>query len=82
MLEVELGPGDLLLAYSDGVVDAQSPTGEFFGEERLIELLGNGAACPQDAIEGVLEGLKEFTHGKAPYDDLTLVAAQWTGCTG
>ncbi|MCP4899123.1 MAG: SpoIIE family protein phosphatase [bacterium] len=79
MLEVELEPGDLLLAYSDGVVDAQSPEGEFFGEERLVDLLNNGASSPQDAIEGVLQGLKDFTHGKAPYDDLTLVAAQWTG---
>lgn len=79
LLEVDLEPGDLLLAYSDGVVDAQAPDGEFFGEERLVDLLGNGASSPQAAIDGVLEGLKDFTGETVAYDDVTLVAARWTG---
>jgi serine phosphatase RsbU (regulator of sigma subunit) len=79
MLEVELEPGDLLLAYSDGVVDAQSPGGEFFGEQRLVDVLSNGGSSPSQMIESIVDELREFTQGKAPYDDVTLVVAQRKG---
>jgi serine phosphatase RsbU (regulator of sigma subunit) len=79
LLEVELGPGDLLLAYSDGVVDAQSPDGEFFGEERLVEVLSNGVKSPKQVVDSVIQNLREFTQGTEPYDDVTLVVAQRIG---
>ncbi len=79
VLETSLAPGDLLLAYSDGVVDAQSPDGQFFGEDRLLRVL---AQCPDDtkgAVNWILESIEEFTTGHTPYDDVTLLAARWTG---
>lgn len=80
VLETRLGPGDLLLAYSDGVVDAQSPGEEFFGETRLVELLaGTTATDPGEMVDTVLAALDDFTRGHVPYDDLTLVAVQRTG---
>ena len=33
--QAPLEPGDLILGYSDGVIEAQSPSGEFFGDDRL-----------------------------------------------
>jgi serine phosphatase RsbU (regulator of sigma subunit) len=79
VLEVSLGPDDLLLAYSDGVVDARSQSGEFFGEDRLNAALLDAPADPQAAINWVLEALEGFTEGHVPYDDVTLVAARWIG---
>ncbi len=79
VLEVVLGSDDLLLAYSDGVVDARSPDGEFFGEDRLNAALLEGPEEPQAAINWVLETLEGFTEGHVPYDDVTLVAARWIG---
>ena len=37
-----LEPGDLLLVYTDGITDARDPSGAFFGEDRLRELVIDG----------------------------------------
>jgi serine phosphatase RsbU (regulator of sigma subunit) len=79
VLDQHLEPGDLLLAYSDGVVDARSPDGEFFGEDRLNGTLLESPRDPKAAVNWILEALEEFTQGHVPYDDLTLVAARWLG---
>ena len=71
--------GDLLLAYSDGVVEAQSPDGEFFGEERLARVLASCDPAPSAAVAAVLEAVDEFAGDTPPYDDITLVAARWVG---
>ena len=76
MLTASLAPGDLLLAYSDGVVDAVSPDGESFGEERLIRVLDECPAEPAQAVNWVIEALEAFTRGHTPYDDVTLVVAR------
>jgi serine phosphatase RsbU (regulator of sigma subunit) len=67
-------PGDLVLAYSDGVIEAQSPRGEFFGEERLAAVLAACPAEPQAVLAQVLAALEAFTAGADPYDDVTLLA--------
>ncbi|HSL18845.1 MAG TPA: SpoIIE family protein phosphatase [Methylomirabilota bacterium] len=80
VLQVELDPGDLVLAYSDGVVDAQSPSGDLFGEDRLAAVLATApGSSPQAIVNFVLEEVEAFTGGHTPYDDLTLLAARWTG---
>lgn len=73
-LRATLDPGDLVLAYSDGVVEAQAPDGELFGQERLEEVLRGCPAEPQAVVDGVLAALDTFTRGVEPYDDVTLLA--------
>ena len=79
VLATSMRPDDLLLAYSDGVVDAQSPDGEFFGEDRLTEAFLDCPGDPNQAINWILESLEGFTRGHTPFDDVTLVAARWVG---
>ncbi len=74
-LETDVGSGELLLAYSDGVVEACSPSGEFFGSERLAAVLSGCPVEPDAAVERVLAAVEEFTQGGPQYDDMTLVAA-------
>lgn len=69
-----LGPGDLVLAFSDGATDALSPEGEPFGAVRLAEVLAAAPPRPEDALERVLSAIAQFTRGAEPYDDITLVA--------
>jgi len=78
IMESEIEVGDLIVAYSDGVVEAQSPAGDFFGEERLAHSLGEAPADPQDAVNFLLEEIEAFTCGHTPYDDVTLLAASWS----
>ena len=73
-LEARLGPGELLFAYSDSVLEAHSPDGEMFGEERLAAVLAAAPADPEAVLERVLAALGAFTRGQEPYDDLTVIA--------
>jgi sigma-B regulation protein RsbU (phosphoserine phosphatase) len=72
---VRLAPGESLLLYTDGVIEARSPAREFFGEERLTALaaaervLGAQALCDR-----VLSAVSEHTGGQPHTDDITVVA--------
>ena len=66
--------GDCVLGYSDGVVEAQSPSGELFGIERLVDVVSSSSAPPSALIDEILAALERFTLGTEPYDDVTLVA--------
>ena len=79
LVPMQLRAGDLLLLYSDGLTDAQNLTGELFGEQRLHQLLAAEPGEPQAVVASVLRALGSFTAGADPYDDITVVAAQWTG---
>lgn len=76
---VSLERGDLLLLYTDGIVEAMaaanpSGTREMFGLHRLDELLaGAGARNTRDIIESIRAALANFTHGAPQSDDQTLV---------
>jgi sigma-B regulation protein RsbU (phosphoserine phosphatase) len=69
-----LRSGDLVLGYSDGVVEAVSPAGENFGIDRLARVVSTAEPEPQRVIRDVLDALTRFTEGSDPYDDVTLVA--------
>lgn len=73
-LEADIEPGDVVLGYSDGVTDARSPSGEFFGYDRLREVMIDSPADASQVVQNVLEAVRNFTHGGVQYDDVTLVA--------
>ena len=73
-LEVVVAPGDVVLGYSDGVTDARSPAGEFFGSERLQDVVARASGDPRRLIRDVLVAVEAFTESGAQFDDLTLVA--------
>jgi serine phosphatase RsbU (regulator of sigma subunit) len=70
----QLHPGDVLIAYSDGLTDAENPAGEEFGEERLRALIQSVASQGAVVLEGqLLSELDRFTQGAAQTDDITFV---------
>lgn len=72
--EVEMRPGDMLVAFSDGVTETQNETGEEFGEDRLIGLLRQERTRPASGLQDlVADSLRNFAGSAPQYDDITLV---------
>jgi serine phosphatase RsbU (regulator of sigma subunit) len=75
----QLEPGDRVLLYTDGVLEARSPDGEFFGLQRLLDLLGRHFAAELPAPETmrrVVRALLEHQQGRLT-DDATLLLLEW-----
>jgi hypothetical protein len=77
----DLEPGDAVLLYTDGVIEARTPEGEFFGLERLADLAEREAASGQSAEELVRRMVRAVVEHQAGglRDDATLVLVQWAG---
>jgi serine phosphatase RsbU (regulator of sigma subunit) len=71
--EDRIGPGEQLLAFTDGVLDAHSPSGETFGEERMLLC---AASAPGAALAAIERGISEFCAGEPAYDDVTMLAVR------
>ncbi|MBX7214271.1 MAG: PP2C family protein-serine/threonine phosphatase, partial [Thermoflexales bacterium] len=71
---VKLDPGDVLLMYTDGLIDAVSESGEEFGLARLGEVLvACGARPASDIAAAAMDAIRAHTGGEQPFDDQTLV---------
>jgi sigma-B regulation protein RsbU (phosphoserine phosphatase) len=71
-----LAPGDVLLLYTDGITEARSPDGELFGVQRLDNVIAECDGGARDLVTRVLNAVEDFTHGRAPTDDRTLLVAR------
>ncbi len=74
--QIELRPGEMLLAYSDGVTEPENEFGEF-GEPRLVELVRQNRDLPLARIsEAVIAAVDDWIGGGEQPDDVTLVLAR------
>jgi len=72
--------GDLVVWYTDGVIEAQDPAGEPFGDRRLqrmLRRLDKTSLAPAAVHDVIHAGIAAHRAGKARLDDETLVVAQW-----
>jgi hypothetical protein len=75
--EVAVQPGDLLVLYSDGVVEAANASEEEFGEERLFSIIKQNCARPSSEIlDETLKQVRAFIQDVPPQDDMTLLVAR------
>jgi serine phosphatase RsbU (regulator of sigma subunit) len=75
-MEVDLASGDLLVLYSDGVIDARDPEGRFYGLERLtasLPAMARGASAA-DVVERICADVLAHTGAAEQHDDVTVVA--------
>jgi sigma-B regulation protein RsbU (phosphoserine phosphatase) len=76
-LRFALDPGDAILLYTDGIVEARGPGGAPFSLERLAGVLRDRLPATADLVGDVMAAVRAHAAGVAPHDDLTLVALRW-----
>jgi steroid delta-isomerase-like uncharacterized protein len=80
---VELEPGDLLVAFTDGVTEARNSEGEEFGEERLLACVErHRKLAPQALLESLLAAVQHFSAAPGQRDDLTVLVLRYSGTAG
>ncbi len=77
--EVEIGEGDVLILYTDGVTEAANNRGEEFGEERMIQGLSSaGYSAPANLCEQITTKVDAFSGAeRSAADDRTLVVVRF-----
>ncbi len=77
---VHAAVGDVLVFYTDGVVEAVDPGGEQFGEERLTQfLLSNIGNRAGEIARGLRDAVNGFSKGRPLMDDTTILVCKRTG---
>ncbi|HMD99377.1 MAG TPA: PP2C family protein-serine/threonine phosphatase [Terriglobia bacterium] len=72
--EVQLNPGDLVVAYTDGVIEAVDPASQEWGIEGLRKAVAESATqCADEIVRAIFTSMDEFAQGRQT-DDATVVA--------
>ena len=70
---IDLGPGELVVLYTDGVTEVRAGRKELFGHRDLAELLGRCAGLPADSVaQRVQDAVLEAANGR-PRDDIAIL---------
>jgi serine phosphatase RsbU (regulator of sigma subunit) len=76
-IAVPFSSDDVFFFYSDGVTEARNPAGEYYGVERLGELIAKySRLSPRELVKKVQQDVQAFTKSKIMVDDLTCVAVK------
>jgi serine phosphatase RsbU (regulator of sigma subunit) len=78
-VELQLEKGDLLVLFTDGMIEARNLKQEEFGEERVTAWMAQTSGVPtKEFITGLLQNVKTFVGAAPQHDDLTIVAMKIT----
>ncbi len=78
--QITLADGDKIVIYTDGVTEAQNLKGEFFGRQRLRQVVAEHHADSCQAMhDAVQSAVAAFTESAPQADDITLVAIEYRG---
>jgi serine phosphatase RsbU (regulator of sigma subunit) len=78
--EVDLWPGDLLVLYTDGIVEAENPAGLQYSLDRLSDFIRTHREYGAEKIkEMFIEELKGFVGKNSFKDDVTFILIKITG---
>ena len=80
---VQLEDGDTLVVFSDGVTDALNEAGDEFGEERLLQCVGEHLGCATDVLlDRILATVKNFAASATQNDDVTALVLRYSAPKG
>jgi serine phosphatase RsbU (regulator of sigma subunit) len=72
-------PGETLFSYTDGIPEATSDTGEFFGRQRLTKLLEKSTRSAVDLVATIAGAVSAHTGEAEQFDDITILAVRRNG---
>jgi serine phosphatase RsbU (regulator of sigma subunit) len=73
---IQLGTGDVMLIFSDGVTEARNKSREFYGDRRLQRLLQSIETSSASSVEiqdRIMNDIQNFTENSQQEDDITLI---------
>jgi sigma-B regulation protein RsbU (phosphoserine phosphatase) len=76
--ELKLQPGDTVIFYTDGIIEAENGAEEMYGTERLLNMVTgmDPAASAEDVVEDILQDVADFVGIAEQYDDMTVVVVK------
>jgi serine phosphatase RsbU (regulator of sigma subunit) len=79
LFETQLNTGDTFFAFTDGVPDCKDPSGEFYGRERLLDILHQSDESVPDLVGIIETELRQYIASATQFDDITLLAVRRLG---
>ena len=77
----QLRRDDVLLLYTDGIVEAETAAHELYGDERLLRCMGGvGAQRASEIVETVKASVAAFVNGNSQFDDMTMLCCRVAEC--
>lgn len=77
--ESQLAPGQVLLAFTDGVTEAKDPSGRLYSEETLLGLLAGGAPDAAALLDRIEKSVATHSTGAERSDDITMLSVRRKG---
>ncbi len=71
--ELEMGPGDVMVTFTDGIIEAMNEEQEQFGYKRLSREMEEADGGPTEVVKGIQRALREYVGVASQSDDFTLV---------
>jgi phosphoserine phosphatase RsbU/P len=76
--ETELGPNDILLVFTDGLVEAVAPNGEQFGASRATQFVSAVRdKSAREIVNGLMGAVGAFRQSLTQTDDITVAVIKW-----
>ncbi len=74
-LTLSTQPGDIIVFYSDGMIDAENDRGEMFDMDRLTAIISKNRRCSATTVaSSILKVVSAFQSGVEHFDDETVIA--------
>jgi serine phosphatase RsbU (regulator of sigma subunit) len=74
MASFQLGPGDAVILYTDGVTDSRSQDDREFAMDGMMKAISGGPMSPKLMIDRLMGALQKHALGRKPHDDITVVS--------
>ena len=74
--QAHLNSGDILVGYTDGVVEARATGGEFFTDQRLLNILTKSVPSVNQLLNEITENVINHIGEADQFDDITLIGVQ------